>query len=490
MEYRQKGKSSLKSLHPYLKPKPKKLLKIPLAYGRAGIENLIKLLSEEISEPALVNTLSLIRDEMKCQETKSRSIELNLVRVLGRGLRRDWMISEYLSDEEAKHLIQARSLTLDILGDVSTISFGREEMESQNIMFSIVKELTSKHQIIVASATRALSRWTDFTQGAKLFLKEKIERDQVTPHLESRGQDVALWMTEIFANITGLACDDGVKLALRLNVPKHMASFVSRKQVNEKLLNAALRVVCNVSHNIEGNDVVLNQGTMEVVCSMALDASKTRGKETARLFSGALKAMTITEAGKKRVARDDDAVTLITRLVSSEDEFTKTNAVCCIQLASEFPLARKKFVHGLLNSSIENLELVFEARCMKELTKIMLSEDSSLDFKASALTAFSKLCKKESGIKEATQCVCIVEALSSLLLLSDGRVSAVAGSTLAFLSKANVISAKQLAKVIVESGGFENGPDSFGMKLKRKLAVYPGMAGRVLDHVKLFNNSK
>ena len=120
----------------------------------------------------------------------------------------------------------------------------------------------------------------------------------------------------------------------------------------------------------------------------------------------------------------------------------------------------------------------------------MLSEDSSLDFKASALTAFSKLCKKESGIKEATQCVCIVEALSSLLLLSDGRVSAVAGSTLAFLSKANVISAKQLAKVIVESGGFENGPDSFGMKLKRKLAVYPGMAGRVLDHVKLFNNSK
>ena len=68
------------------------------------------------------------------------------------------------------------------------------------------------------------------------------------------------------------------------------------------------------------------------------------------------------------------------------------------------------------------------------------------------------------------------------------RLSSTAGSTLAFLSKANVISAKQLAKVIVESGGFENdGPDSFGMKLKRKLAVYPGMAGRVLDHVKLFS---
>lgn len=126
MEYRQKEKLSLQSLHPYRKPKTVKLLKIPLAYGRAGIENLIKLLSEEISEPALVNTLSLIRDEMKCQETKSRSIELNLVRVLGRGLRRDWMISEYLSDEEAKHLIQARSLTLDILGDVSTISLGFE----------------------------------------------------------------------------------------------------------------------------------------------------------------------------------------------------------------------------------------------------------------------------------------------------------------------------------------------------------------------------
>ena len=133
-------------------------MKIPLAYGRAGIENLIKLLSEEISEPALVNTLSLIRDEMKCQETKTRSIELNLVRILGRGLRRDWMISEYLSDEEARDLIRARSLTLDILGDVSTISYGREEMKSQNIMLLVVKELTSKHPIILASATRALSR--------------------------------------------------------------------------------------------------------------------------------------------------------------------------------------------------------------------------------------------------------------------------------------------------------------------------------------------
>ena len=441
-----------------------------------------------------MNTLSLIRDEMKCQETKTRSIELNLVRILGRGLRRDWMISEYLSDEEAQDLIRARSLTLDILGDVSTISFGREEMKAQNIMLLVVKELTSKYPIILASATRALSRWTDFSQGAELFLKEKIGHEEVTPQLEcvKEKPDVALWMTQVFANITGLSHDRGVQLALALNVPKHMASFVGGNE-DEELINASLRVICNVSHNIEGNDVVLNERTMERVCNMMMvDTSKKSHskEETVRLLSGALKAMTITEAGKKRVARDDGVVSVVTRLVSSEDEFTKTNAVCCIQLASEFPLARRKFVHELLNkSSIENLELVFEEKCMKELTKIMLSEDSSLDFKALALNAFSKITKKERGIKEATQCVCLVEALSSLLLSEDKtrRLSSTAGSTLAFLSKANVISAKQLAKVIVESGGFENGPDSFGMKLKRKLAVYPGMAGRVLDHVKLFS---
>jgi len=491
MEYRLKGKSSLKSLHPYRKPKEKKLLKIPLAYGRAGIENLIKLLTEEISEPALVNTLSLIRDEMNCQEIKTRAIELNLVRVLGRGLRRDWMISEYLTDEEAKHLIRARSLTLDILGDVSAISYGRDEMKSQNVMPLIVKELTSKYQCILASATNALSRWTDFTQGAELFLKEKIEKAEVTPQLENvkERQDVALWMTRIFANITGLASDDGVNLALRLNVPKQMSSFLCLYQGNEKLVNATLRVVCNVSHNIKGNAEILNHRTMEAVCDL-ISSSSFKKNETIRLASGALKAMAITEDGKRRVARK--AVDVVSKLVASKDEFTKTNAVCCIQLASEFPVARTKFVHELLrSSSVENLKLVFQERCMKELTKIMLSEDSSLEFKTSALEAFSEIVKTKSGIKEATQCVCLVEAISSLMLLSgNSRVSSLAGSTLAFLSKGNVVSAKQLAKFIVESGGYENDSgDDFGLRLKRKLAVYPGMAGRVLDHVKLFQKT-
>lgn len=426
---------------------------------------------------------------MKCQETKLRAIELNIVRILGRGLRRDWKISEYLSDEEAKHLSRARSLTLDILGDVSAISFGRDEMKSQNIMVLIINELTSKHRCILDSATHTLSRWTDFSQGAELFLKENIESSDVKPQLErvEERPSSALWMTEVFANISGLASDDGVNLAMRFDVPKYMARFLKIDQ-RENLLNATLRVVTNLSHNIPGNNEILKNKILDKVCDL-ISKSKKLSVETLRLASGALKAIAITENGKRQIAESCD---LISRLVSSEDEFVKTNAVSCIRLASEFPLARSRFVLKLLQlNNVDNLDLVFAERCMKELNKIMLSKDSSSEDKALALEAFSKIVKSKRGAREATQCVCLIEALSTLLLEGKGRVSQNAGTTLAFLSKANVVSAKQLAKVIVESNGYENGPDDddFGMRLKRKLAVYPGMAGRVLNHVKLFRSS-
>ena len=70
------------------------------------------------------------------------------MKICDEGLKRDWAISEYVSEADAEQLIEARSLTLQILGEISMVSQGRDVLVEEGIASLLVSLLTEKFAMV------------------------------------------------------------------------------------------------------------------------------------------------------------------------------------------------------------------------------------------------------------------------------------------------------------------------------------------------------
>eukprot|EP00939_MAST-03C_sp_MAST-3C-sp1_P000775 g775.t1 len=493
MQYRREESSRLRDLHPHVVPAEKPLKRVPVAYGRAGITNLIDILEEDISEEALANALGQIRNHITCQEVKMCAIEHGLVEVCGRGLRRDWAISEYIDEKQAKVLISIRRKTFDIVGEISTLSQGRRALRKEKMQDVLLASLTEKYIDVSASAIKALSKWLCFREGAKTFLKTDVKPKDMIPCLNSDNLSVVIAVHDVFSCLTASA--RGVKLALGCKIMKYVAqnlntasknaAFKGEDNENEDFLGALLRTTCNMAHDEVGNERVVVENTPKILCSRTIPfLLELKSDHLNRLASGALKAIAVSKEGKKRISVY--GIDVVTKFAASEDAFTASNAAICIRGTSKLPDAKKKFVEALL-SNATLMHSVYGVTAMQELVPHLLS--GPLSAQRDAIVVVNKLVMSKEGQEMSCQCVRLVEAMATLLFSSDARTASLSGRALALLTKANHITCKQIAKLVVQRGGFENGStddDEFGRRLKRALAAHAGMSNRVLRHVGLF----
>jgi len=480
MQHHEVGSSHLRDLHPYIKTPDPELKRIPVAFGRAGVVNLVRCLREDLSETALVNTLILLLDQIKAQEGKLSAIKHGIVAICESGLKSDWAISEYVSMADAEQLIEARSLALQIVGEISMLPQGRRVLMGEEIMSLLVSLLTEKFPQVRASACQALSTWCCFPDGVRTMLEVDLPSTSLVPRLVDADMSVSLAMSAVFANVTSI--ESGIQLALKCDIMKYLVTFLSdsyekQGKLRRKMLCEVLTTIWNMAHDEKGNACAIREHAVEAICNMMRCELKNKWSDVERYAAGALKALAISEDGKKRVSAY--GVQVVTQLVASKNLDTQTNASTCIRLSSEYPDAKKQFVASLLPDT-SLLKLVYGIRSLRALVPHLLS--GSPTDEQQAVVAVEVLIATTDGHEEAMQCLKMVYALARLMISKDSKTARIAGNCVTLLCKAHTVACKQLAKMLCDSD------DDFGPKLKRTLATYPGLMNKVVKYTSLFKS--
>jgi hypothetical protein len=435
--------------------------RVALAHGESGIFQLIQIVADPATgEDALINGLSILRDELSCQERKVAAVEGGLVVVIKEGLESTWRVSPY--EGAGAKAVEARCIALDILGRLALHKAGRGDIIREGVvpvLYALLDdEKWPQHRKAAALAVRALS---DFRDTRRALLAAGVPQKALRARLADPDEAVRLAMAESCANIT--EAPEGVATMLvDAQTLAHVVRFVrgttaksnqgaaAASPLRRRTLVAALQTVWNLSHDEDGNAACIEHDAVAAACDAIDEVLDDRlgWEDVERVGAGALMALALSLDGKKRVHEAAAGVRVLAALAARPDAGIAVNAAQCIRLAARYPPAGPRFVLALLPRT-ELLASVFGAAALRHLVA-PLSEPGTESAELAAAAA-ERLTRDAEGQDAALQVLDLTEALAEVLCRGTRRGKASAARALSYvcMSERGQIACRKMTAAMV-----------------------------------------